>query len=66
MSVAVLGTGTVGQHLARGFIGLGHQVVVGTRDPDGDSARSALAAIGSSAYAASFADAARASCWRRS
>ncbi len=60
MQVAILGTGTVGQHLARGFIGLGHQVIVGTRDPKGDSAQKALAAIGPGARAATFAEAARA------
>lgn len=60
MNVAILGTGTVGQTLARGFIGLGHQVIVGTRDPNGASAKKALAAIGPGVSAASFADAARA------
>lgn len=60
MQVAILGTGTVGQHLARGFIGLGHQVIVGTRDPSGESAKKALAAIGPGARAATFADAAKA------
>jgi predicted dinucleotide-binding enzyme len=60
MQVAILGTGTVGQHLARGFIGLGHQVIVGTRDPKGDSAQKALAAIGAGARAATFAEAAAA------
>lgn len=60
MNVAILGTGIVGQTLAKGFIGLGHQVIVGTRDPAGDSARKALAAIGPNARAATFADAAKA------
>jgi predicted dinucleotide-binding enzyme len=60
MQVAILGTGTVGQHLAKGFIGLGHQVIVGTRDPKGESAQKALAAIGPGARAATYADAAKA------
>jgi predicted dinucleotide-binding enzyme len=60
MNVAILGTGMVGQHLARGFVGLGHQVLVGTRDPAGESARKALEAIGPGARAASFAAAAAA------
>lgn len=60
IQVAILGTGTVGQHLAKGFTGLGHQVIVGTRDPHGESGRKALAAIGPGARAASFAEAARA------
>lgn len=33
MRIAVLGTGTVGRTLAAAFSGLGHQVVLGTRDP---------------------------------
>ena len=59
MNVAILGTGIVGQTLARGFIGLGHGVVVGTRSPQGDSAAKALAAIGAGARAATFSDAAK-------
>lgn len=59
MKVAILGTGNVGQTLGKGFVGLGHSVVVGTRDPQSDSARRAVAAIGS-ATAMTFADAARA------
>ena len=34
MRIAVLGTGAVGRTLARAFSDLGHDVVVGTRDPD--------------------------------
>jgi 8-hydroxy-5-deazaflavin:NADPH oxidoreductase len=33
MDIAVLGTGSVGRTLARGLAGVGHSVVVGTRDP---------------------------------
>jgi predicted dinucleotide-binding enzyme len=61
MSVAILGTGIVGQSLAKGFIGLGHQVIVGSRDPNGESARKAIEAIGAGARAATFAEAAKAS-----
>jgi len=59
MKVAILGTGNVGQTLGKGFAGLGHSVVVGTRDPQSDTARKAVAAIGK-ATAMTFADAARA------
>lgn len=59
MKVAILGTGTVGQHLARGFVDLGHEVIFGTRDPQGESARAAVTAVGQRARAATFADAAR-------
>jgi 8-hydroxy-5-deazaflavin:NADPH oxidoreductase len=34
MRLAVLGTGTVGRALARGFVGLGYDVTTGTRDPE--------------------------------
>ena len=46
MKIAVLGTGTVGQTVAAGFAGLGHEVVVGTRDPEATLARSEPDAMG--------------------
>ena len=39
MNIAVLGTGTVGKALARGLADAGHQVTIGTRDPDATRAR---------------------------
>ena len=39
MKIAVLGTGTVGRTLAAAFRGLGHEVVLGTRDPDETAGR---------------------------
>lgn len=39
MRIAVLGTGVVGRTLAPAFARLGHDVVVGTRDPDATRAR---------------------------
>ena len=59
MIVAILGNGVVGQALARGFIELGHDTVFGTRSPDGESTRKALAAA-PGARAALYADAAKA------
>ena len=59
MKVAVLGTGVVGQSLAKGFLGLGHDVIVGTRDPQGESAGKAREAIGGKVRVATFADAAK-------
>lgn len=58
MIVAMLGNGVVGQALARGFIELGHDVVFGSRHPDGESSRKALAAV-PGARAATYAEAAR-------
>jgi predicted dinucleotide-binding enzyme len=40
MKIAVLGTGTVGRTLAGALSGLGHSVVLGTRDPQATVARS--------------------------
>jgi 8-hydroxy-5-deazaflavin:NADPH oxidoreductase len=39
MRLAVFGTGTVGQTLGAAFAGLGHEVVLGTRDPAATRAR---------------------------
>ena len=39
MKIAVLGTGSVGQALAGRLLELGHDVVVGTRDPEATRAR---------------------------
>jgi hypothetical protein len=39
MKIAVLGTGEVGQTLAGAFAAVGHDVVVGTRDPEATRAR---------------------------
>jgi predicted dinucleotide-binding enzyme len=59
MKVAILGTGNVGQTLGKGFAGLGHSVIIGTRDPQSEVARRAVAAIGR-ATAMTFTDAAHA------
>ena len=39
MDIAILGTGAVGRALGRGFTAAGHQVMVGTRDPEHTRAR---------------------------
>ena len=39
MKLAILGTGVVGRTLAAGWSGSGHQVVMGTRDPQATSVR---------------------------
>ena len=46
MKIAVLGTGTVGRTLAGALAGLGHTVVIGTRDPQATFARSGPDAMG--------------------
>ena len=51
MKIAVLGTGMVGQAIAGRLAGLGHDVVIGTRDPQTTLARTEPDAMGSPAYA---------------
>lgn len=58
MKVAMLGTGSVGQALAKGFTALGHDVIFGTRDPLGTTAQRAITEVRGT-RAASFAEAAK-------
>ena len=51
MKIAVLGTGIVGQTLAGRFSELGHDVVIGTRDPQGTLARTEADAMGNPPFA---------------
>src|SRR4029077_17099360 len=43
--VAILGNGTVGTTLAKGFAGLGYKVIFGTREVEGAKTRAALEAV---------------------
>jgi predicted dinucleotide-binding enzyme len=72
MKIAVLGTGSLGAALAGALSALGHDVVVGTRDPEATLARTEPGATGGPAFSqwhashpdiavATFADAAAAS-----
>ena len=56
MRIAVIGTGPAGRQLAAGFRRIGHDVVVGTRDPVGTAQREEWA--GSDLTLVTFADAA--------
>jgi predicted dinucleotide-binding enzyme len=58
MKVAILGTGSVGQALARGFVALGHETTFGSRAPTGATAQKAIAAAPGT-RAALFANAAQ-------
>ena len=51
MKIGVLGTGVVGRTLAGRLAGLGHEVVVGTRDPDATLARTGPDRQGTPPYA---------------
>jgi predicted dinucleotide-binding enzyme len=59
MNVGVLGTGDVARALARGFVGTGHSVRIGTRDASSEKARAAVEAVGAGATVGSFAEAAK-------
>jgi predicted dinucleotide-binding enzyme len=56
--VGVLGTGVVGQRLAAGFRGRGHDVIIGSRDPEKPELREWLFAEGEGIRAGTFAEAA--------
>jgi predicted dinucleotide-binding enzyme len=52
MKIAVLGTGTVGPTIAAALSALGHDVVIGTRDPQATLARTEPGATGGAPFAA--------------
>jgi hypothetical protein len=52
--VGVLGSGEVGRRLAAGFSGCGHDVMIGTRDPDKPELREWLSGDGHGIKAGSF------------
>jgi predicted dinucleotide-binding enzyme len=60
MRIAIIGTGNVGSAIARGLKGKGHEVTIGTRDPDAPDALQLAAETASrpalSADAAALAD----------
>src|SRR5215510_4991940 len=58
MKIAILGTGDVGQALGHGFIRLGHEVKMGSREAGGEKARAWVAKTGKGASEGTFADAA--------
>ncbi len=51
MKIAVLGTGMVGRTIAGAFAGLGHDVVIGTRDPQATLARTEPDMMGTPPFA---------------
>jgi predicted dinucleotide-binding enzyme len=58
MKVAILGSGGVGQDLGLGFIGLGHEVKMGSRKPAKAEIKAWLGKAGPKASAGTFAEAA--------
>jgi predicted dinucleotide-binding enzyme len=57
--IGILGTGDVGQALGAGFAAQGHDVKMGSREPQGEKARNWAAKAGARASTGTFADAAR-------
>jgi len=58
LKVGILGTGNVGQMLGTGFVKLGHDVKIGSRDPDSDKMKAWVAKNGVHASVGTFAEAA--------
>jgi len=58
MKVGILGTGEVGRALGKGFIALGHEVMLGSREPDNPRAAEWVASMPERASAGTFAEAA--------
>jgi 8-hydroxy-5-deazaflavin:NADPH oxidoreductase len=58
MKIGILGSGDVGKALGAGFAALGHDVMIGTRDPGAEKVRAWTAKIGAHASAGTFAQAA--------
>jgi predicted dinucleotide-binding enzyme len=56
VKIAVLGTGTVGRTMASRFADLGHDVTIGTRDPEATLARSEPDAMGNPPFSTWAAD----------
>lgn len=58
MKIGILGTGNVGQALGSGFAALGHEVKMGSRDPNQEKVRDWVNKAGAKASAGTFAEAA--------
>lgn len=58
MRIGVLGTGMVGRTIATKLVALGHEVMMGSRTPDNETAAEWVASAGSGGSQGTFADAA--------
>lgn len=59
MKVGILGTGDVGKALAKGFAEIGYDVMIGSRDANGEKVQAIVKEIGAKASPGTFADAAK-------
>ena len=60
MKIAIIGTGHVGSALGARWASAGHEIIFGSRDPQGDKARSLRASIGGDVLVATVEEAAAA------
>lgn len=58
MRIGILGTGDVGQVLGTGFVNLGYEVKMGSRNPNQEKVKNWIKKIGANAFAGTFAEAA--------
>src|SRR5712692_2675706 len=58
MKIGILGSGDVGQSLGSGFVSLGHEVKIGSREAGNEKARAWAAKAGARASTGTFAEAA--------
>jgi 8-hydroxy-5-deazaflavin:NADPH oxidoreductase len=54
MKIGILGSGDVGKKLGSGFVSIGHEVMLGSRDPNGENVKGWIAANGKAASGGSF------------
>ncbi len=59
MKIGILGSGDVGRKLGEGFVGLGHTVMIGTRDPNQEKIVSWVKNHGDKVSAGSFSEVAK-------
>lgn len=59
MKIGILGSGDVGQSLGSGFVSLGHEVMMGSREPRGEKVSAWVARAGKRARGGTFGEAAR-------
>jgi predicted dinucleotide-binding enzyme len=59
MKIGILGTGDVGRTLAKGFAGIGYDVMIGSRDAKGEKVQAVVKEVGAKASSGTFADAAK-------
>src|SRR5438270_11386676 len=57
MKIGILGSGDVGKAIGKGFVTLGHSVLIGSREANNPKGQSAAVALGHGARATTFGEA---------